>query len=129
MRRLSIFLAIGLASMLMACTPDASTPTPGASSPVVEETSSVIDEQALWAAETLFNIPAKAYVVADTAGKLDPATKAKVKPIMASAYEYLKTARTAYAIGDKIGFDRAVASLRNLTGQANAALPATEPGA
>lgn len=55
-----------------------------------------IDEQAMFAAEAAYNVPAQAYVVADANDKLTPAVKATVKPILVDAYGYLFIARCAY---------------------------------
>lgn len=42
----------------------------------------LIDEKVVYSAEVLYNIPAQAYVSADKNGKLTPALKAKLKPLL-----------------------------------------------
>lgn len=58
--------------------------------------STKIDNQAMFAAEAAYNVPAQAYVAADANDKLSPAVKATVKPVLVDAYGYLLIARCAY---------------------------------
>jgi hypothetical protein len=85
-----------------------------------------ISDKAMYAAEATFNVPAQAYVAADANGLLTVDAKAKAKPILASMYAALKTARTAYAIGNVVDFNAAVATLNRLKPAALAILPASK---
>lgn len=76
-------LAIALCLLLSACTANQvleSIPVVGNVCEAADRT--LIDEKVVFAAETLYNIPAQAYVTADKNGRLTPALKAQTKPIL-----------------------------------------------
>ena len=103
----------------------AAAPTPAAApfSPATVANLTVIDEKALYAAEALYNVPAHAYVAADSNGTLPVGVKAALKPVLVQAYAALKVARAAYAAGNATGFADAVDKLSRLSGEAKALLP------
>ena len=119
-----ILLAMALATISLGtsgCTALAGVQLVTQSAPLAGNT--VLDEKAWYAAEALYNVPAQAYLSANKNGLLSPAVKAKVKPILLSAYQVLKAARQAYKVGDAEGFGARVAELRALSNQAKALLP------
>lgn len=85
----------------------------------------VMDERAMYAAEALYNVPAQAYVTADTRGLLTPAMRRAVRPVLVEARQVLLTVREAYRVGDATTFGQRVAALRALKERALALLPAT----
>lgn len=84
---------------------------------------SVLDEKALIAAETAYNVPAQAYVVANRRGLLSPQLKAAVKPKLQMAKSALDIARQAYAVGDADTLTDQVRAVQRLAGDAKALLP------
>lgn len=71
----------------------------------------VMDDKGMVALETLYNIPAHAYVTADKKGQLSASVKATLKPLLVSMYEKLKVARAAKSAADALSFSCAAASL------------------
>lgn len=115
MRKLLIAVALAVMPLASACT------TLAEGGPVAGAT--VIDEQAMYAAEVAYNVPAHAYVTADANGLLTPEIKAQVKPLLLDAYKALQLARAAYAAGNASGFAEQVAAVKNLASQASALIP------
>ncbi len=129
MRCLLILGALALAACQPVVVAPASAPVapvaaPSAGSGLTGAT--LIDEKLLVAAETAYNVPAHAYVTADGNKQLSPALKARVKPLLQSAYRALKLARASYAVGDASGFNRQFAALKSFANQAKALLPAAK---
>lgn len=91
--------------------------------PQPEVTESAVTDKMMFAAETLYNVPAHAYVAADSRKQLSAETKAKVKPILTQLYSALKAARTAYALNNAVDFRKAFDTLTNLSAKANDLLP------
>lgn len=129
------FILIAVASLgLAACQPTATEPVPNSSTPVAVEagadcgiaSDTVLDEKALFGAESAYNVAAHAYVTLDGAGKLDAETKARVKPLMVSAYENLKLARGAYTAADGCDLKRYVDLVKTATDRARAFMPASQ---
>lgn len=83
----------------------------------------VMDEKALYAVETAYNVPANAYVTFDAAGKIPPDLKAQVRPLLLKAYDALKVARGAYAVGNSCDFFTAVANVKYFANAAKALMP------
>lgn len=111
MARIALFAALALASAsLGGCAAFQAPPAPAAAFQAT-----AIDERALFAAEALYNVPAQAYVVADTNDQLSPELKARLRPLLQEAYRVLVAARAAYDAGNATGFESQVASLRSLT--------------
>jgi hypothetical protein len=96
-----------------------------ATSPTPLGDRTVMDERAMYAAEALYNVPAQAYVTADTRGLLTPAVRAAVRPILIQARQALLAVREAYRVGDATTFGQRVAALRSLKDRAMSLLPAT----
>jgi hypothetical protein len=83
----------------------AQTASPPSGAPAVPSGSTVISadaQKSLYAAETAYNVPAHAYVTLLDAGSLPANIKAKAKPALQAAYQALKLARQAAAVGDSI---------------------------
>lgn len=119
MVRKALFAALALASLsLGGC---AALQAPPAPATALQATA--LDERALYAAEALYNVPAQAYVVADTNGQLSPQVKATLKPMLQDAYRVLLATRAAYAAGNATDFASQVASLRNLSGAIVSLIP------
>jgi hypothetical protein len=74
-----------------------------------------VDEQAMYAAEALYNVPAQAYTVADANGQLSPEVKRQAKAMLENAYKVLLIARSAYASGNAEGFNSQVRQLTILS--------------
>lgn len=94
-------------------------------SPAVATGACELSTTAMYAAEAAYNAPAAAYVSADGRGLLTPALKARVKPMLTEAYDWLKKARLFYSARDAVGFCGSTASLKSLAGQALALLPSS----
>lgn len=121
-----IFAAIA-ALAVAGCQPSAGTVEPSNSpAPVASAVAAACDMSAtaMYAAEAAYNAPAAAYVSADARGVLTAATKAKVKPMLTEAYDWLKKARLFYSARNAVGFCDATASLKSSTDNAKALLPA-----
>ena len=126
-----ILLASALSLGLFACTNSGEPPATPTSSPITNPVTavcsltanSVRDEQALYAAETAYNIPAHSYVTLDAAGKLSPSLKAAVKPKLQSAYLYLLAARSAYKAGDTCDFYAATEAAKIVANEVRSLLP------
>jgi hypothetical protein len=56
------------------------------------------DQKAMYAAEAAYNIPASAYLSANSRGLIKPELKVTLKAKLATMYDYLKGARAAYKI-------------------------------
>ena len=132
MKRILIAAALASASLgLVGCNPPTPpAPTPSASNvgtqaPTAGNVERIADS-AMFAAEASYNVVANAYVEADTSGILKPEIKAKVKPLMAGAYDWLLKARIAYEAGDRIGFYNARENLEKLANEASKLLPKGE---
>lgn len=82
-----------------------------------------LDEKALYAAEAAYNVPANAYVEANKRGLLSPELKARVKPLLVTAYARLKDARAAYRLGNASSFNEAIAAAKQLANSASALIP------
>ena len=126
MKRFALFAFASLA--LAACTPTSTgvepSPTPSESpSPVASATSSVVTDQAMYAAEVLYNVPAQAYVAADGAKLISPELKAKLKPMLVQAYSILQGARTAYRLKNALAFASANSELAKLSADIMALIP------
>ena len=125
-------ILVALASLSLAACQNGSTLTPNgnASTPPAEASNGSVatgacelSTTAMYAAEAAYNAPAAAYVSADGRGLLTAPVKAKVKPILTEAYEWLKKARLFYSSRDTVGFCGSTASLKSLASQASALLP------
>lgn len=104
---------------------NAAVEAPSASpSPAVATGACELSTTAMYAAEAAYNAPAAAYVSADGRGLLTAPVKAKVKPMLTEAYDWLKKARLFYSARDAVGFCGSTASLKSLAGAALALLPA-----
>lgn len=104
--RLGIF-AIAAVLALAGCATSGPSVPPGGSvdpPPITGTQGTVVDERAMFAVEAAYNVAATAYLAADGRGQIPTATKATVRPIMASAYEAVLLARAAYRIGDASTF-------------------------
>lgn len=116
------FAALSLA----ACQPGVivapvSVPSAPVASCVVSGTGTL--QTALYGAEAAYNVPAHAYVTADSNKQLSPALKLRVKPLLQNAYSALKLARGAYCVGNAFGVNNQVAAVYSLAKQASALLP------
>jgi hypothetical protein len=117
-----------LAAMLLAsaCTqtpaPVGNSTEPAPSAPPQASNASVMDERALWAAEALYNVPAQAYVAADSRGALPVSVKTVAKAKLTQLYMALTVARTAYAAGNSKGFLEAVSNMKRLKSEVDVVL-------
>jgi hypothetical protein len=93
-------------------------------SPAVATGACELSTTAMYAAEAAYNAPAAAYVSADAKGLLTAPVKAKVKPMLVEAFDWLKKARLFYSARDAVGFCGSTNSLKSLAGAALALLPA-----
>lgn len=119
MRKLILFASC--LALLGGCTP---TPGPGTLPPDCGITANTLaDEKALYAAESVYNVAATAYLSFDETGLADPKVKARAQAALVQSYAALKVARDAYAIGRTCDFYTAVAKATNLANQAKSLLP------
>lgn len=84
---------------------------------------SVVDEKALIAAETAYNVPAQAYLVANRHGLLTPALKGQIKPKLQMAKQALNLAREAYKAGDAKTLGEQIGAVQRLASEARALIP------
>jgi hypothetical protein len=82
-----------------------------------------MDEKAMYAAEAFYNVPAQAYVKANSNGQLSPSLKATLKPLLIKAKELLDGVRAAYRLGDASGFSAKYAALKDVAERAKALIP------
>lgn len=115
-----------LATVLIAC----GTPLNTASDAIAIATSSepigdriVMDEKAAYAAEVLYNIPAQAYVSADTRGLITPALRATIRPKLIYMASLLDAVRSAYRVGDATSFAARYRELESLKRQVTPLIP------
>ncbi len=124
------YLALAcLAIACMACTPDlannVASSGPPANTGVASRT--MLDERLLYAAEAAYNVPAQAYVVANSRGQVSPELKARVKPLLTQAYARLQDARRLYALGNADGFLTAYRQVIALATSARSLIPGAPP--
>ena len=81
------------------------------------------DEKAWYAAEAAYNVPAQAYVAANSHGLLTPALKAVLKPKLQAAYQALKAARAAYLACDAAGLHDKIVALEALKAEIMPLIP------
>ena len=85
------------------------------------------DEKGMYFAEALYNVPAAAYVSADTRNIAGWASiKPTVRPLLIQARALLLTVREAYRLGDERSFRDRVARLQSLRDRIMTHLPASE---
>ncbi len=83
------------------------------------------DERGMIAVEILYNVPAQAYVTADTRELPGWAgIKPTVRPLLIEARRWLLLVREAYRLGDERTFRDRVARLQSLRDQIMARIPA-----
>lgn len=116
-----------LATALVACS---GTPLNTASDAISIATSSeplgdriVMDEKTAYAAEVLYNIPAQAYVSADTRGLITPTLRATIRPKLIYMASLLDAVRAAYRVGDATSFSQRYRELRALKDQVTPLIP------
>ena len=127
MRSLILIAAAALA--VAACKPQAADENYNVNSSVTAPTcgiatNTLADEKTLFSAETAYNVAADAYVRLDATGKIPANIKAAVRPKMIDAYAALKVARQAYNLGQTCNLLTAVATVKQLSSDAKALLPA-----
>jgi hypothetical protein len=84
------------------------------------------DEKGMYAVEALYNVPAQAYVTADSRNLPGwQSVKPTVRPLMIEARQVLLAVREAYKTGDERSFGTRVARLRSLRDKVMALIPAT----
>lgn len=115
---------------LMACQPFDGTVTNGNVTSAPPATSgpagrTVADERLLYAAEAAYNVPAHAYVTADSRGQLPPALKARIRPLLIDAYARLQDARRLYNLGNAQNFRDAANAAIGLANSARDLMPAS----
>ena len=81
------------------------------------------DEKAWYAAEAAYNVPAQAYLAANSHGLLTPALKATLKPKLQTAYLVVKAARTAYLACDAASLHDKITTLLQLKAEVLALVP------
>lgn len=85
-----------------------------------------MDERGMYAVEALYNVPAQAYVTADTRQVAGWARiKPTVRPLLIEARQVLLAVREAYRLGDETSFQARAARLRSLRERIMALIPAT----
>lgn len=85
------------------------------------------DEKGMYAAEALYNVPAQAYVSADTRNIAGWASiKPVVRPLLIQARALLLTVREAYRLGDERSFRDRVARLQSLRDRIMTHIPSTD---
>lgn len=130
MKRLGTLLAcIALIGSVPACS------TLGAAGTAVQAATSTealgdqvtFDERGMYFAEALYNVPAQAYVSADTRNIAGWASiKPVVRPLLIEARALLLTVREAYRLGDERSFRARVARLESLRDRIMTHLPAAD---
>lgn len=94
-----------------------------ATSPVPLGDFTVLDDKAMFAAEAVYNVPAQAYVSANSRGLVKPPLKATLKPMLVAMGDTLRLCRTAYKIGDLTSFNQRYAGLMVLKSQVMHLIP------
>jgi len=122
LRRLRLLLLVPLAIGLEACPLGDAVQSVSSSTPMGDAIK--MDEQGMWAVETIYNVPAQAYVSADTRGVLPANVKAIVRPWLIELRRLLLDVRAAYAIGDAATFNARIAAMQQLKARIMARLPA-----
>ncbi len=115
MKRIFLSIALACASISTA----ACDPLGGVNSASV----AAVDDKLLYAAEAAYNVPAFAYVKADSRDQLSPALKAQIKPKMQALGELLDKARSAHALGNATLFNANFDQLKSLAAEISAMLP------
>jgi hypothetical protein len=83
----------------------------------------VMDEKTAYAAEVLYNIPAQAYVSADTRGLITPELRATIRPKLIYMASLLDAVRAAYKVGDATSFSARWRELQALKDQVTPLIP------
>lgn len=83
----------------------------------------VLDDKLLYAAEAAYNVPAFAYVEADSRNQIPDALKAQIKPKLQKLGVLLDKARAAHKLGNAVAFNASFDELKKLGGEITAALP------
>src|SRR4051812_2146608 len=112
MRRLTVMVAACLALAVTAACQTLPTAVSLATQPVCAGVT--VDEKLWYAAEAAYNVPAQAYVAANSRGLITPALKAVIKPKLITMYEGLKAARLAYKACDAASLGAKVTALQAL---------------
>lgn len=120
--RLNLLGAVLAASLAFtACAPTTiNTPAPGSTATAP---ANLRVGQALFAAETAYNIPAHAYLALE--GSLAPEVKARAKAALLDAYTALTAARSAAAAGDTVAALFQASEASRLAAAAKSLLPQT----
>ena len=84
----------------------------------------VMDEKTAYAAEVLYNIPAQAYVSADTRGLISADLRATLRPKLIYLASLLDAVRAAYRVGDATSFAARYRELKALKEQVTPLIPA-----
>jgi hypothetical protein len=115
----NVFARVGLLVALM-CAPvlTACSALPPVSAVSTQNT--VIDERVLWGAEALYNVPAQAYKTADQNGTLPDSVRVVVRPLLIKAFDAIKAAYSAKAIGDATSFYAQIEAAKRFTAEAKA---------
>lgn len=114
MKRILLVACLSLAILATACMRPVAIPN--------AETM-VLDEKALYAAEASYNVTANAYIAASEVGLMTPELKAKIKPVMVSAYKALTMARSAYLVANAKSFYEQIAAAKQLSEDARLLIP------
>ncbi len=86
-------------------------------------TQGALPAKLLYAAEAIYNVPAQAYVAADSRDQINPALKARIKPKLQQLGDLLDKARTAHRLGSAIDFNARKADLQKLANEISALIP------
>lgn len=129
MKRIFLALALTLLSV-----PVAACDTLGTAGTLVNQATSTaplgdqvtFDERGMYFAEALYNVPAQAYVSADTRNIAGwTSIKPVVRPLLIQARQLLLTVREAYRLGDERSFRDRVSRLGVLRDRIMSHIPAT----
>jgi hypothetical protein len=94
--------------------------------PAVITASTTIDDKLMYSAEALYNVPAQAYVAADSRQLMSASLKATVKPKMLKLRSLLLDARKAYAASNATSFKAAYDAMKSLRDEVHPLIPATK---
>ena len=125
MRKFILLAAAGLSLSACAGTSNLEpAPTPTLTSTCSLTADTVRDEQALYAIEVAYNVPAQAYVSLDEANKLSDSLKQTLRPKLASLYALVTGARAAYRAGDACSLNDAAKAAEIISSELRGLLPA-----
>lgn len=88
------------------------------------QSASVVTSKAMYGVEALYNVPAHAYVTADSRDQISPSLKATLKPKLQFLGTLLDKAREAKRIGNAVLFNSIRDQMKPLSAELSSLIPA-----